>query len=144
LDSIKITRQVKAAIVAHAQQARPAECCGVLSGDGKLITSIYPLRNEAEQPETRYFASPEDLLVAVRKIRQDGETMMGIYHSHPQSPAYPSKSDVELAFYSDSVYFIVSLAAQVEVRAFRIGDGEISSVAILIAEDVDRSVIAKD
>jgi proteasome lid subunit RPN8/RPN11 len=68
-------------------------------------------------------------------MRQLGETMMGIYHSHPRSPAYPSKSDVELAFYSDSVYFIVSLAAEVETRAFRIESGEIRGVEIVVGED---------
>jgi proteasome lid subunit RPN8/RPN11 len=121
LETVAITQQVRAAIVAHALQARPAECCGLLSGDGQLITSLYPLRNEADHPETRYFASPEDLLSAIRKIRQSGQTMMGIYHSHPQSPAYPSKSDVDLAFYSESIYFIVSLERQSLQSQFPVG-----------------------
>ena len=160
---------------AHALEARPAECCGLLSGNGQLITSLYPLRNEADCPETRYFASPEDILAAMRKIREDAETMMGIYHSHPRTPPYPSKSDVELAFYFDSIYFIVSLAAwsqpaqslpdlsppdlslaerlraeewlphqsadgRADIRAFRIRDGQVTSVDIVVTESEDRPI----
>jgi proteasome lid subunit RPN8/RPN11 len=122
------------AMETHALEARPAECCGLLAGDCQIISSIYRLRNEADCPETRYFAAPEDLLAATRMMRQAGETMMAIYHSHPMSPAYPSASDVELAFYSDSIYFIVSLAPEVETRAFRIDNQTITSVEIAIAQ----------
>jgi len=133
LEIVTITQHVKQEMEAHALQTRPAECCGLLAGDGHIITSVYRVRNEADKPETRYFASPEDLLAAMKRMRQDTQTMMGIYHSHPKSRAYPSKSDVELAFYSESIYFIVSLA-EVETRAFRIANGEITSLAIVIAE----------
>jgi proteasome lid subunit RPN8/RPN11 len=135
LEIVRVTDRVKEAMEAHALEARPAECCGLLAGNGQVISSVYRLRNEADTPETRYFAAPEDLMTAMRAMRQLGETMMGIYHSHPRSPAYPSKSDVELAFYSDSVYFIVSLAAEVETRAFRIESGEIRGVEIVVGED---------
>src|SRR5262249_29976749 len=110
LERVVITREAGDAIKAHALEARPDECCGLLAGDGDVISSAYRLHNEADQPEIRYFASPEDLFAAMKAMRQEGLEMMGIYHSHPSSPAYPSKSDVELAFYSDCVYFIVSLA----------------------------------
>jgi len=134
LEKVNITGQVKEAIERHALEARPAECCGLLAGDGRLISSVYPLRNEAANSESRYFASPEDLFAAMSTMRRQSQTMMGIYHSHPKSPAYPSNSDVELAFYSDSIYFIVSLAAGVEMRAFRIDNGQITGVEIVIEE----------
>ena len=134
LRRVVITRQVSDAIQSHALETRPEECCGLLAGDGNVISSAYRLHNEAGQPETRYFASPEDLFAAMKAMRQEGLEMMGIYHSHPNSPAYPSKSDVELAFYSDSIYFIVSLAGAVEISAFRIDNGNISRVEIAIAE----------
>src|SRR5215831_2943877 len=134
LKRVVITRAVSDAIQEHALEARPEECCGLLAGDGDVISSAYRLHNEAGQPETRYFASPEDLFAAMKAMRQEGLEMMGIYHSHPNSPAYPSKSDVELAFYSDSIYFIVSLAGNLEICAFRIDDGNISRVEIEIVD----------
>jgi proteasome lid subunit RPN8/RPN11 len=134
LRRVVITRQVSDAIQSHALETRPEECCGLLAGDGNVISSAYRLHNEAGQPETRYFASPEDLFAAMKAMRQEGLEMMGIYHSHPNSPAYPSKSDVELAFYSDSIYFIVSLSGNLEICAFRIGGGNISSLDIEVVE----------
>jgi len=132
-EQVAVRADVVQAMEAHALEVRPDECCGLLAGDGDVISSVYRLRNEAYSPRTKYFAAPEDLLAAMKTIRQRGQTMMGIYHSHPESPAYPSKSDVELAFYSDSVYFILSLAAGVEIRAFRIANQEITSVEIVVA-----------
>ena len=134
METVAITPQVKAAIEAHALETRPAECCGLLAGDDHVITSLYRLRNESDRPETRYFAAPEDLFSAMQEIRQRGQTMKGIYHSHPNSPAYPSESDVNLAFYTDSIYFIVSLSAGIETRAFRIDNEGITAVEILIAD----------
>jgi proteasome lid subunit RPN8/RPN11 len=134
LERVLITLEVGDAIVAHALEARPAECCGLLAGDGRVISSVHRLRNEAERPEIRYFASPEDLFAAMKAMREEGLEMMGIYHSHPNSPAYPSKSDVELAFYSDSIYFIVSLAGDVEIGAFRIDNGNVWRVEIAASE----------
>jgi len=133
-DRIAITAEVMQAMEAHALEARPDESCGLLAGDGQVILSLYRLRNEADSPRTKYFAAPEDLLAAMRTMRQQGQAMMGIYHSHPDSAAYPSKSDVDLAFYSDSIYFIVSLVAGVEIRAFRIENQEITSVELVIVQ----------
>src|SRR5215469_8207549 len=134
LERVVITRQVRDALQTHALEARPEECCGLLAGDGEVISYVYRLHNEADRPETRYFASPEDLFAAMKGMRQEGLEMMGIYHSHPNSPAYPSTSDVELAFYSDCVYFIVSLAGDFEMCAFRINNGMVSPVEIVTGE----------
>ncbi|HEY6330483.1 MAG TPA: M67 family metallopeptidase [Blastocatellia bacterium] len=122
--SITITREVAAAIAAAAKNASPEECCGLVGGSNGVVTHAYSLRNESPRPETRYFASPEDLLGAMRAIREAGQTLMGIYHSHPRTSAYPSASDVEMAFYPEAVYFIMSLGTCSELRAFKInGDG---------------------
>jgi [CysO sulfur-carrier protein]-S-L-cysteine hydrolase len=118
----------------HALTSNPRECCGLLSGDGRLISDIYPLRNEADQPHTRYFASPEDLLAAMRGIRESGRTLMGIYHSHPRKAAYPSPSDVEMAFYPEAYYFIISLEPSIDVRAFTIDRRGIGDVAYQVAD----------
>ena len=118
----------------HALTSNPRECCGLLSGNGRLISDIYPLRNKADQPHTRYFASPEDLLAAMRDIRQNGRTLMGIYHSHPRKAAYPSPSDVEMAFYPEAFYFIISLEPSINVRAFTIDRRIIGDVTYHVAD----------
>ena len=128
---ISITDSVRAAIQEHALQARPSECCGLLSGKDGLITDLHRLRNGADKPETRYFATPEDLFAAMRRIREGGQSLLGVYHSHPRTQAYPSASDVEMAFYPEALYFIISLEPQVELRAFKIEDSRIDDVKIV-------------
>ena len=128
---ISITDTVKAAIQEHALLARPSECCGLLSGSNGLITDIHPLRNDADKPETRYFATPEELFAAMRRIRESGQLLLGVYHSHPRTPAYPSASDVDMAFYPEAFYFIISLEPSVQLRAFKIEDSKIEDVEIV-------------
>lgn len=119
----------------HALDSRPQECCGLLSGRNGLITEVHKLRNESDKPEVRYFASPEDMFSAMRRIRESGHKLIGIYHSHPRSAAYPSAADVEMAFYPEAVYFIISLEPQVETRAFKIASPGIDKVEITIVEE---------
>jgi proteasome lid subunit RPN8/RPN11 len=130
--SVSITDAVKAAIEEHARRARPAECCGLLSGNDGVITDTHPLRNDAVKPETRYFATPEDLFAAMRRIRESNRVLLGIYHSHPRTPAYPSASDVEMAFYPEAFYFIISLEPKIELRAFRIEGSKIENVTVSV------------
>lgn len=128
---IRITEAVRLAIEDHALRSRPAECCGLLSGKNCLITDIHPLHNDADKPETRYFATPEELFAAMRRIREAGQSLLGVYHSHPRTPAYPSASDVEMAFYPEALYFIISLEPRVELRAFKIEESRIEDVEIV-------------
>ena len=128
---VQITDLIVAAIEDHARREHPTECCGLLSGSNGLITDIHQLRNDAEKPETRYFATPEELFAAMRRIRESGQSLLGVYHSHPRTPAYPSSSDVEMAFYPEAFYFIISLEPSVELRAFKIEDSKIEDVRIV-------------
>ena len=132
--TIRITEAVRLVIEDHALRSRPAECCGLLSGKNGLITDIHPLRNDAEKPETRYFATPEELFTAMRRIREAGQSLLGVYHSHPRTPAYPSASDVEMAFYPEAFYFIISIEPRVELRAFRIEESRIENVEIVFGQ----------
>jgi [CysO sulfur-carrier protein]-S-L-cysteine hydrolase len=112
---------------AHAREAAPEECCGLLGGRVDEARSVYRLRNVARTPSVAYEAAPEDLFDAQRRMRERWESLVAIYHSHPRSeePA-PSASDVRLAFYPSAVYFIIGFDAAGEgvLRAFRISERE--------------------
>jgi proteasome lid subunit RPN8/RPN11 len=114
-------------IYAHAREASPAECCGLVGGrvDGRAQT-IYRLRNVARDPAATYEAAPEELFAAQRRMRERGEQLLAIYHSHPRSiQPVPSATDVRLAYYPSAVYFIIGLSAQDETLcAFRISEEE--------------------
>ena len=114
-------------IIAHARDAAPLECCGLIGGtaDGRAQT-VYRARNQATDPAVTYEAAPEDLFAAQRAMRERSEQLLAIYHSHPRSgDPQPSQTDVRLAYYPSAVYLIVGLgAAEPCVRAFRISERE--------------------
>jgi proteasome lid subunit RPN8/RPN11 len=120
---LQISQHVQ--IIAHAQEVAPDECCGLLGGseDGSA-RSIYPLRNVAADRVVSYEAAPEDLFAAQRQMRERGESLLAIYHSHPRATEpEPSATDVRLAYYPRAIYFIIGLAgAQPSMRAFRISE----------------------
>ena len=113
-------------IFACAKQEAPAECCGLLGGQDGHARTHYPLRNFAFDKTVSYEAAPEDLFTAQRQMRERGEELIAIYHSHPRSTEpVPSETDVRLAYYPQAIYFIVGLAGpQPVLRAFRISESE--------------------
>ena len=126
-EMITLTNSQLDGILAHANEARPNECCGLLGGDqhGKVAT-IYKMRNVANRKVDAYEAAPEDLFAAQREMRERGEQLIGIYHSHPRSSdPVPSQTDVRLAYYPQAVYFIVGFDdGKPVMRAFRISESE--------------------
>jgi proteasome lid subunit RPN8/RPN11 len=114
-------------IISHAMDSAPHECCGLIGGstDGKA-RAVYRMRNAAVDPLVTYEAAPEDLFAAQRSMRERGEQLLAIYHSHPRADTpEPSATDVRLAYYPAAVYFIVGLGGeQPNLRAFRISESE--------------------
>jgi [CysO sulfur-carrier protein]-S-L-cysteine hydrolase len=113
-------------IFAYARDAVPAECCGLIGGESQIASSLYPVRNVAANAHIAYEAAPEDLFAAQRQMRDRGEQLLAIYHSHPRAiEPQPSETDVRLAYYPQAVYFIVGLAGEQPVmRAFKISEAE--------------------
>ena len=81
------------------------------------------MRNRAERPESEFFAAPEDLFRAMRELREAGEEMVAVYHSHPRGPAEPSETDIRMAYYPSAVHIIVVPGPQPSTRAFLIHQG---------------------
>jgi proteasome lid subunit RPN8/RPN11 len=111
-------------IFSHARQATPSECCGLIGGAKDRATSIHPLRNVASNPEIAYEAAPEELFAAQRQMRERGEQLLAIYHSHPRSTEpVPSDTDVRTAYYPAAIYLIIGLGgAKPIMRGFRISE----------------------
>ena len=114
-------------ILEHARECTPRECCGLVGGTSSgRAQNIYRMRNAAADPLVTYEAAPEDLFAAQRAMRERGEQLLGIYHSHPRSAdPKPSDTDVRLAYYPSAVYFIVGLGGErPSLGAFRILESE--------------------
>ncbi|MGH2615837.1 MAG: M67 family metallopeptidase [Thermomicrobiales bacterium] len=123
---------MRAAIIDHARREAPRECCGIIAGrDGSPIR-LYPTRNVAEG-NTLYEIDPAELIdLEFHEMPAQQTELVAIYHSHPVSPAYPSATDVRLAFWPDAVYLICSLADPHDprIRAFRIQEGAIDELSL--------------
>jgi proteasome lid subunit RPN8/RPN11 len=111
---------------AHAREAQPEECCGLIGGVHDVAKSVYRLRNVARDALVGYEAAPEDLFEAQRQIRTRGEQLVAIYHSHPRSDEpEPSEADVRLAYYPSAIYFIIGLQGkEASLRAFSINEAK--------------------
>ena len=118
-------------MVEHCRTAYPNETCGILAGRGCTVEKIYEMTNVEPSPVS-YLMDPGEQFLAMKEMRNEGTAMIAIYHSHPQSPAWPSHKDVSLAFYPDAVYVIVGLTDpdRPEIRGFEIQEGEVKEVRI--------------
>jgi proteasome lid subunit RPN8/RPN11 len=119
-EATQLPRAVYDAMIAHAREGKPEEICGVLRGRGLLAFEAVRGRNVAGERIENYEVDPQTLLQQFA-FEEQGDEMMGIYHSHPASVAYPSATDAWNANYPDCIYFICSLEdddAPV-MRAFR-------------------------
>ena len=119
-------------MIAHARREAPIECCGVLGGKDGRILKLYQATN-AEHSRYCYNIEPQELFRINQECEENGWQFLAIYHSHPDSAAYPSPTDVRLAaLWPESVYFIISLLSpeNPKVRAFRIRDGEVTEEEI--------------
>lgn len=112
------------AIIAHAREEAPLECCGLLLGSPGTVDEAVRARN-VRRSTTAYLVDPADHFALIRRARREGRTIVGAYHSHPRSPAVPSEVDLREAQDAGFVYVIVSLAAagDPDVRGYRLVGG---------------------
>jgi proteasome lid subunit RPN8/RPN11 len=114
-------------------QVKPAhECCGLLAGSDGVIARVYRATNAANNLATAYEIAPQELFGLMREIRAANLELMGIYHSHPNGKNQPSPRDIEVAYYPDTAYIIISpqAGAAQPVRAFSIRDGRANELDI--------------
>jgi proteasome lid subunit RPN8/RPN11 len=132
---VRLARRSLEQIVDHARGAAPAECCGLLIGSPEAIVDAVRARNLSADPN-RFLLDPRDHIAARRAARARGLAVVGFYHSHPHSPAYPSPTDIAEAAYPESVQMIVSLETGAPcIRLFRIAAGAVDSVGCEVSDD---------
>ena len=129
---MKLDVDLREAMLEHARNEMPNECCGMLGGKpGGDPETLYPATN-AEASPLRYSLDSADQFRITREMEEAGEELVGIYHSHTKSAAYPSQTDINLATYPGVAYLIVSLAEgeREPIRAFDLSDGEVREIEL--------------
>jgi [CysO sulfur-carrier protein]-S-L-cysteine hydrolase len=119
---VRISRAHWEELVAHAREEVPNECCGYLSAKDGAVEAVFRAENPRRSPYG--YELDHKSLFAANELDDEGFEV-GIYHSHPRSPAEPSQTDINLASYPDWLYLIVSLEAAPTVRAWWIRDGSV-------------------
>ena len=128
---IRVRAEILARLLDEARGAPHEECCGLLAGTAGVVTHIFPATNVLASA-TAYEIAPGELFRLFREMRSAGLQHLGIYHSHPTGDNWPSRRDIEGAFYSDAACFIVSPlpSALHPVRAFSLRNGAVSELAL--------------
>src|SRR5580658_7083540 len=115
-------------MVAHCLSGLPDEACGLLVGPygGEEAAALFPTANAAASALV-YEIDPKDMLRVDRAARGMGAEIMGVFHSHTYTDAYPSPTDVRQATDPGWHYVLVSLRDTHPVlRSYLIRDGVIT------------------
>ncbi|MGN6215832.1 MAG: Mov34/MPN/PAD-1 family protein [Solirubrobacterales bacterium] len=129
---MRISQSLIDEMVAHAREDLPNECCGMIGGRDGEASSVVRVGNAAASP-LRYEMDPQGQYDALKRIEDAGEELIGIYHSHTRSAAYPSQTDVnEARMWPEQTYVIVSLENEEapDVKAYDLADLKIADVGL--------------
>lgn len=123
---MKLARGLYGSLLAHGERDYPEEACGFLVGDPDgTIVGVIPVTNaaarmKAERPEEfsrgtadGYVMDPREQLAAERRIENEGRTIAGVYHSHPDVGAYFSEEDRRRALPFDVPLYPLWIVADV-------------------------------
>jgi proteasome lid subunit RPN8/RPN11 len=149
---IEISSEVRDELFVHAMAALPNEACGFLAGAGDRVERFFPVRNEDRSPVT-YLMDARERFEAEDAMERLGLSVVGIFHSHTHTEAYPSRTDRSRAFWEDPVdktllpiypgarYVIASLKeGERPLRAFTIESGRVVEEHVVVAQAGDANV----
>jgi proteasome lid subunit RPN8/RPN11 len=117
----------------HARARPGEEVCGLLGAKDGAFTSFHPVANVAEDRTRRFLMDARGQIDAMRRMREDGEELLGIFHSHPEGPGEPSAEDLAMAAYPGTIYFIAAPEAGAGtwvLRAFRYDGTGFTGIAV--------------
>jgi proteasome lid subunit RPN8/RPN11 len=121
------------AMVATCIRALPNEGCGLLLGTGEgVVVDVVSSPNVADSAKV-YEIDPKVLLRTYRRADDEGLEVIGVFHSHTHSAAYPSPTDIRQAPDPAWHYVLISLAElDTVVTSYRIVDGVVSAEEVIV------------
>jgi proteasome lid subunit RPN8/RPN11 len=114
-------------MVEHGLAGFPNEACGLLAGKEGRPVKFFAMKNQDASPVS-YRLDPKEQLKVFTEIDDEGWDLLGIFHTHTHSEAYPSETDLKQAFYPEATYLVMSLSDRSNpvLRGFTMLDGEIA------------------
>jgi len=123
-------------LLAAAQASPGAEVCGfvVRTVDGWEVRQV---ANVSGDPERQFEMEPQGMIETFRRVRDDSEEILAIYHSHPTGPSRPSALDQQLAYYPELPYLVISLGTRgvLELRAFHLDRDDCRELPMALCDD---------
>ncbi|MCF6248576.1 MAG: M67 family metallopeptidase [Desulfobacula sp.] len=117
---MRVPKNIYDQIILHAKKDLPNEACGYLAGKGGVVTKAYVIKN-IDQSHEHFSFDPQEQFAVIKDMRKRNLVPIAVYHSHPATPARPSKEDIKLAYDPDISYLIISLAGNVpDIKSFKI------------------------
>ena len=113
--SIRLSPEQLQAIERAAEAAYPEEACGLLvgrceAGGAWQVSAVEASPNVAEPPRTRRFeVDPKLRLRLERALRGSPDSIVGVYHSHPNGSPAPSDTDISMIFEPEMVWLITAV-----------------------------------
>jgi proteasome lid subunit RPN8/RPN11 len=107
LQKITLSQSIKKTLIQHAENENPNESCAILYGNGDTVSDVFLTKNIEESPVN--FTISNDQLIEGYKIAEERKLqVIGIFHSHPNSEAYPSSTDKKFMHSNPVVWIIYS------------------------------------
>ena len=111
-------------ILKHVSSRLPEEACGLLAGKNRQVELVIPVENKAHSA-VMFKMDEKAQISAFEFIDKNEMEMIGIFHSHPTGPPYPSGKDINEHAYPESLCLICSheIEGSWTVRAYKITGG---------------------
>lgn len=95
--TLELTDWLRRNLAARAAAEAPEEACGLIGRARNGCLGLWVAENSAEDPQASFEIRADHLLELLRAIDMHGETLAGVYHSHPHGIAEPSVADRQTA-----------------------------------------------
>ncbi len=127
---IKIPKEIVDDIFEHGGRDIPNEACGYLAGKDGVVVKRIALTNVDHSPE-HFTLDPKEQFDAFNSAKKDGLKLLSVYHTHPVTPARPSKEDIKLA-YDPTISYVIASISDKEIKSFKIRGGNVEPEEVSI------------
>jgi len=116
LQKIILSESIKKILTNHAENENPNESCAILYGNDETVSEVFLTKNIEESP-VNFTISNEQLIEGYKIAEEKKLPVIGIFHSHPNSEAYPSSTDKKF-MHSNPVAWIIYSGVNKNFKAY--------------------------
>ena len=116
MQKIKLSETDKKILSEHSENQKPNESCAILFGKNDQVLDLF-LTENIEKSSVNFTISNEQLIEGYKIAEEKEMEVIGIFHSHPDSDAYPSNTDKKF-MQSNPVVWIIYSGINKNFRAY--------------------------